>query len=241
MLTLYPELLWLFPVALVIGAAVGFGTWYLGSSRGADQLELANFIGLAALFVVLVTIFAALARAVMLSDLRITVVLIAVLIGCNAGTIAAHRLVPGNSTDGSVALLDPGQLPLISGTGRDFVLADAQYAGPARCDWDSTHTKLIGVTSRRSFALADIPFVTRVSIDLAAGTIAIQRIRPDDNVVVATYAAALAPTADPAGHATLGPVIRTVSPGLDHDTSILIDLLSGLTSWLLFWECPDFA
>ncbi len=225
----------------IAGVALGFGIWYLGSSRGADQLDLEHFISLAAVIALVAGGLAAAARAVMLSDIRVAFVLVAVLIGWNVGATLAFRVVPGDTTDGDVLLFDPS-LPIIGNGPPPTPSEDlAQFDGPARCAWDPTHTTLLSVTSRRTFSAGDLPFPAQATLVMASGTFTVERIDPVNGGTVATYAGSFAPTHASTSQVAMHNVVRTVNPALDHDTAVLVDLLPDLNGWTLFWDCPTFG
>jgi hypothetical protein len=240
-----PELPRLLVAALLIGVVLGAVVWYLGSTRGSDLVEVEHVVSLLALALLIGGVLAAIARAVMLSDLRLAVIMVALAVGWSGGTTLAFRVTPGDTTDGDAALVglpsdadlaQPGPLPTPN------ALTGARYGGPARCQWDATHTQLLSVTSRRSFAVGDPPpFPARVRIDPVAGTIAIERVRLDTGAVIATYAGTFTPTSEGTTEVVLRDVVRTVTPGLDSDTTLLLDLMFDLKGWLVFWDCPHFA
>ena len=241
LLARYPELPRIVLAGAIAGVALGFGTWYLGSSRGADQLDLEHFISLAAVIVLVASGLAALARAAMLSDVRVAFVLVAVLIGWNAGATLAFRVVPGNSTDGDVLLFNPSLLTIGNGPQPTPSEDTAQFDGPARCAWDPTHTTLLSVTSRRTFSAGDLPFPAQVTLVMATGTFTIERIDPVNGGTVATYAGSFVPSNASTSQVAMHNVVRTVNPSLDHATAVLVDLLPDLNGWTLLWDCPTFG
>lgn len=226
---------------MLVAAALGFFAWYLGSSRGLNQLDLEHFTFLAAVIVLFAAGLGALARAVMLSDLRLAFVIVAALIGWNVGATLAFRVVPGDSTDGDVLLFDPSLVKAGVGPQPTPGLDTAQYDGPARCTWDATHTTLLSVTSRRTFSAGDLPFPAQATLVMAAGTFKVERIDPVDGGTVATYTGSFPPTTASSSKVDLHDVVRTVDPALDHATAVLVDLLPDLNGWTLFWDCPTFG
>lgn len=227
--------------AAVAGIALGFGSWYLGSSRGADQIDLEHFVSLAAVIVLFGGVLAALARAVMLSDIRVAFLLVAALIGWNVGATLAFRVVPGDSTDGDVSLFDPTLVKDVNGPQPTPGQDTAQYDGPARCTWDSSHSRLLNVTSRRTFSAGDLPFPAQATLVMATGTLTIERIDPLDGRAVATFTGTFPATSASTSQVALHDIVRTLDPSLDHATAVLVDLLPDLNGWTLFWDCPTFG
>lgn len=240
-----PELPRVFIVALVAGVVLGAAVWYVGSSRGSDLVEVQQVASLLAVALLIAGSLAALARATMVSDLRLAVALIAVLVGGSLGSAVAFRVTPGDTTDGDAAIVGPptdGELDPAGPIPTPDPITGGRYGGPVRCNWDSTHTILLSLTSRRAFAVKDPPpFPARVTMDLVAGTITVERVRLDTDQLIATYAAVFPRSRESTGNVTIAAFTRTVAPGLDSDTTLLLDLLSDLNGWIVFWDCPHFA
>jgi hypothetical protein len=191
-------------VGLILGFLGGLLVFFVGSSRGLDApgfQTILLFVGGVGLVIAIVV---SLARAAFSSISAVVAVALFVV-----GAIAAYgnglRIVPGNTTDGTLEAVVRGDLADKS---------SSSVSGSATCRW--TDRTVTTVTSRGSFTWTLSDQAT-MQVDVAAGTAtAIVTSRADGSVRTVNGGLASVVTAGARGTATFprGAIVRWNCPPL---------------------------
>jgi hypothetical protein len=157
-------------VGLVLGFLAGLLVFFVGSSRGLDAPGFQTILVIGAGVGLVVAIVVSFARAAFSSMSAVLGVALFIV-----GAIAAYdnglRIVPGNTTDGTLEAAVPGDLADKS---------SSPVSGSATCHW--TDRNVTAVTSRGSFTWTLSDQAT-MQVDVAAGkATATVTSRPDGNV-----------------------------------------------------------
>jgi hypothetical protein len=190
----HPDLLPFLLATSLGGAVLGATAFFVGSSRGLDQLGVAAAISLVGTAALLLMLVIGMGRVFLLQEPRLLLAAGAVLVGSTVGDALAFRLVPGDTTDGTAMM----EL-------RDA--ARGEGATPnvlATCRWDRATETVREVVTRRPFSVADAPFPATLELDPGSGTFRLTRYELGTPVARATGTLLIAPD-DPsqrAGSAT---------------------------------------
>ena len=225
---------------LVVGLAAGALAFWVGSSRGLDSIELARLIELGSTFFALALVVGAGVTALWRDDVRMAALLLAILLGAWLGNQASFYLVPGNSTDGTMAVT----LGTSDANGRGL------SRGVATCRWDRPSGVVRSVESRQPISI--VPFVTatvRIELDRAAGssTLSYELIAPFSTTPVLRLHGTGRPQLDAVGRTgSLGaqPLVREPIgsvEGMEDAVAVLEEALAEIGSdrGRAEWECPQ--
>jgi len=237
-----PSLLVSVVLGLAIGFAAGAAVFAIDSSRGLDAPGLAGIahvIATAALF--LGGAFAVI-RILLYQDIRVAALLAAAIAGAHAGELVAFRLLPGDTTDGTMTL----------SFGRAGPQPDGQGSATQRvtCRWDGAHAAVLSLDGRSPVHPLGAPGGLIAAVALAPGgpptaTIRIDVLAPRTTAAVARYSGTAEVTLrDQSGRR--GTLRATIDAVRLDPTGVDPGLLDAVRAQLppragagLDWDCPQ--
>ena len=167
-------------IAFAAGIVGGVLHYLLGSSRGLDLIEATELLTIAFVIASIALVLGGVARALMLGDRILLAVLPAFLLGAVIASGNTIRLVPGDTTDGTMVLVFPGQ-PDPAAPGRTIdpgapPIRREPLSIRAACRWAPDGSRVVEVRARRPLGLSPSPEQpefreVRIVVLLDAGTI----------------------------------------------------------------------
>jgi hypothetical protein len=220
------------------GLLGGFATFWIASSRGLDNLDLGQLITAGWVILAVALLLGASVTLLWSDDPRAGVLLATLFVGSSVGSAAAFYLVPGDTTDGSLAV----------SIGEASAAADQQLA---MCTWDRDAAIVTTIDQRGPMTVAaHVHVVGRVELAGAAqpAALALDVLAPFTFAPVARLSGSSVPTLDDATRRAGSVVVVDLAfeelpaAGDDPDLMLLVrhqlDQIDATHRATMTWECP---